>query len=266
MKKALPLFVLLLLLPCRLSAPAQQGNLFSLRPTDPPKKEAKKEDKSAEKADAKADAKAEKKADAKADTKAETKKAETKTVADAPAVKSSAPSLPEEKTSPVRLTRFERPPVIDAKLDDEVWKTAAVFKDFYQFNPGDNIAPSKPTEVRIGYDSKFLYIAFHCYDEPGKVRATVARRDNVFGEDNVRVFLDTFNDQRKAYVLGFNPLGVQQYGIHTENQGIDFSVDIVMESKGAITEDGWIVEVAVPFKSLRYEAGKDKVWGLHVWR
>jgi hypothetical protein len=88
----------------------------------------------------------------------------------------------------------------------------------------------------------------------------------VFGEDNVRVFLDTFNDQRKAYVLGFNPFGVQQDGVLTEGSAIDFNVDIVMESKGAMTTDGWIVEVAVPFKSLRYEAGKDKLWGFHVWR
>jgi hypothetical protein len=156
--------------------------------------------------------------------------------------------------------------VIDGKLDDEVWKTAAVFKDFVQIEPGDNIAPSRPTEAFMGYDSKNLYFAFHCYDEPDKVRATVAKRDNVFNEDNVRVFLDTFNDQRRAYVLGWNPLGIQQDGISTEGQGEDYSVDIVMESKGMITSDGWTLEVAIPFKSLRYEAGKGKLWGIHIAR
>jgi Domain of unknown function (DUF5916)/Carbohydrate family 9 binding domain-like len=174
--------------------------------------------------------------------------------------------VPPEKAKPVRIPRFDKPPVIDGKLDDEVWKHAAVFKDFYQVSPGDNIAPSKPTEAFIGYDSKFLYLAFHCYDEPDKVRGTVAKRDEIFGEDNVRVFLDTFNDKRKAYVLGWNPLGIQQDGIMTEGQGQDYSVDIVMESKGQITSDGWVVEVAIPFKSLRYEAGKDKLWGINVWR
>ncbi len=175
-------------------------------------------------------------------------------------------AVPAEKAKPIRIPRFDKPPAIDGKLDDEVWKQAAVFKDFYQVNPGDNIAPSKPTEAFIGYDSKFLYLAFHCYDEPDKVRGTVAKRDQIFGEDNVRVFLDTFNDQRKAYILGWNPLGVQQDGIMTEGQGQDYSVDIVMESKGQITSDGWVVEVAIPFKSLRYEAGKDKLWGMHIWR
>ncbi|HEX7316537.1 MAG TPA: DUF5916 domain-containing protein [Pyrinomonadaceae bacterium] len=177
------------------------------------------------------------------------------------------PALPPEKAQPVRIARFDKAPVIDGKLDDEIWKTAAVLKDFYQINPGDNIAPSKPTETRIGFDAKFLYIAFHCFDEPDKVRATLPKRDDVMAnDDSVRIMLDTFNDRRKAYVLVFNPLGVQQDGIRTEGTGADFSVDIVMESKGTITSDGWVVEVAVPFKSLRYEAGKDKLWGVNVFR
>jgi hypothetical protein len=176
------------------------------------------------------------------------------------------PPLPPEKSQPVSIPRFDAPPTIDGKLDDAVWKKAAVFKDFYQFNPGDNIAPSEPTEVFVGYDSKFLYLGFHCYDDPSKIRASVAKRDNIFGEDNVRVYLDTFNDNRRAYVIGFNPLGVQADGIYTEGQGLDLSVDIVMESKGVLTSDGYIVEVSIPFKSLRYEAGKGKQWGLHLWR
>src|SRR5438067_10084222 len=141
-------------------------------------------------------------------------------------------TTPAEKLKPVIIPRLEKPPVIDGKLDDEAWKQAVVLKDFYQINPGDNIAPSAPTEVFIGYDSKFLYFAFHCYDDPSKVRATLAKRDNVFGEDNVRIFLDTFNDQRKAYVLGFNPLGIRQDAILSESGGTDYSVDVVMESKG----------------------------------
>jgi hypothetical protein len=158
------------------------------------------------------------------------------------------------------------PPVIDGKIDEEIWKNAAIFKDFYQTYPGDNIAPSKPTEVYMVYDEKHLYIAFKCWDEKDKIRATVAKRDNVFGEDNVRVWLDTFNDQRRAYILGFNPLGIQQDGIFTEEQGADFSVDVVMESKGVIEDWGWSVEVKIPFKSLRYIAGKGKMWGFNVAR
>ena len=174
--------------------------------------------------------------------------------------------LPPEKAQPVRMPRFDKPPVIDGKLDDEVWQQAKLLKDFYQVQPGDNIAPSKPTEVMLGYDSKFLYVAFHCYDEPDKVRANIPKRDNIFDDDYVGILFDTFNDHRKAYEFDFNPLGVQADGIWTDGQNEDFNPDIVMESKGIVTSDGWTVEVAIPFKSLRYVAGKDKLWGAHFWR
>ena len=174
--------------------------------------------------------------------------------------------LPTEKGAPVRIPRFDKAPVIDGKLDDEAWQHAAVFKDFYQWRPSDTAPASAKTESFIGYDSRFIYFAFHAYDDPTKVRATVAKRDAILDDDAVGILLDTFNDQRRAYELLFNPLGVQQDGILTEGGDDDFSVDIVMESKGTVTEDGYIVEIAIPFKSLRYEAGKGKLWGLHLLR
>ena len=174
--------------------------------------------------------------------------------------------LPAEKSNPVTIPRFDKPPVIDGKLDEEVWQKAAVLKDFYQIQPGDNTAPSKPTEVLLGFDPKFLYIAFKATDEPDKVRATVAKRDNIFQDDYVGFFLDTFNDKRKAFEAFFNPLGIQGDGILTEGRGEDFSVDLLMESKGIVHETGFNVEIAIPFKSLRFEAGKGKLWGAHFFR
>jgi len=174
--------------------------------------------------------------------------------------------LPPEKAQPVKLSLFSKPPVIDGKLDDEVWKSAAVFKDFYQWRPSDTAPASARTEMMAGYDSRFIYFAFHAYDDPAKVRASVAKRDSIFDDDSIGLILDTFNDRRRAYELFFNPLGVQQDGFLTEGGNDDFSVDIVMESKGEVTSDGYTVEVAIPFKSLRYEAGKDKLWGLHILR
>ena len=181
--------------------------------------------------------------------------------------KNSKIEIPAEKARPVTVPKID--PVgmtIDGKPDEEAWKTAAVFKDFYQTSPGDNIAPSKPTEVLMMYDEKNLYVAFKCWDDKDKVRASVAKRDNVYGEDNVRMWIDTYNDQRRAYVLGFNPFGIQQDGMYTEGVGADFSVDIVMESKGVIEDWGWSVEVKIPFKSLRYAAGKGKLWGFNAAR
>ena len=174
--------------------------------------------------------------------------------------------VPAEKTRPIVIPKLADTITIDGKADEAAWQQAAVFKDFYQTNPGDNIAPSKPTEVLMMYDDKNLYVAFKCWDEPDKIRATLAKRDGVFGEDNVRMWLDTYNDQRRAYILGFNPLGIQQDGIFTEGSGADFTVDIVMESKGVILDWGWSVEVKIPFKSLRYSAGKGKMWGFNAAR
>ncbi len=174
--------------------------------------------------------------------------------------------LSKVKREPFVVPKFDVSPVIDGKLDDEIWKSAKVLRDFIQTQPGDNIAPSKPTEGYLAYDEQNLYVAFKCWDEKDKIRASLVQRDGAFGEDNVRIWLDTYDDQRRAYVIGVNPFGIQQDGIQTEGQGTDFNVDILMESKGVIEDWGWSVELKIPFKSLRYTAGKGKFWGFNAAR
>src|SRR5688500_19331851 len=174
--------------------------------------------------------------------------------------------LPPEKSQPVVLPKFNTPPVIDGKLNDEVWQKAVVLKDFYQIQPGDNTPPSKPTEVLLGFDPRFLYIAFKATDEPDKIRSTVAKRDNIFQDDYVGFFLDTFNDKRKAFEAFFNPVGIQPDGTLPEGDGEDFSLDFLTESKGIIQETGFNVEVAIASKSLRFAAGKRRLWGAHLFR
>lgn len=177
-------------------------------------------------------------------------------------------ALKRDRNNPVTIPKFEVSPTIDGKLDDEVWKKAAVFDNFIQIQPGDNIAPSKKTIAYVGYDAKNFYVAFHAFEDPGLLRATIAKRDDVGADDNVRITLDTFNDERRAYVFFFNPFGIQADSILTDGQehGPDFSVDIVMESKGVLLDDGYSVEVKVPFRSLRYAAGKGQIWGFNVGR
>lgn len=170
------------------------------------------------------------------------------------------------KKEAVTIPRFEAPPTIDGKLDDLVWQKAAVFGDFLQTQPGDNVQPSHPMEVYVGYDAKHIYFAYKVTQPKDTIRAQMGRRDNLGNEDFVGMYLDTFNDQRQAYFVFLNPYGIQTDGITTEGRGEDGSVDILMESKGTITDDGYIVEVAIPFKSLRYEAGKGKLWGMHLFR
>ncbi len=189
-----------------------------------------------------------------------------KTEGDETPVKKGKIAIPTEKANPVKVAKFDKPPTIDGKLDDEIWKQATVFKEFVQIQPGDNIEASKPTEVYMAYDTKTLYIAFKAFDERDKIRATVAKRDQIFEDDYIGFFLDTFNDQRRAFVGFFNPLGIQADATFTESQGEDYSVDVLMDSKGIIVEDGFTIEVAIPFKSFRYQAGKGKFWGVHFFR
>ncbi len=170
------------------------------------------------------------------------------------------------KKAPASIPRFDAPPVIDGQLNDSVWKNAAMFGEFVQIQPGDNVKPTYPTEVMMGYDAKHLYVAFRVTQDKDKVRATVTRRDNIFNDDYIGVQLDTFNDQRQAYTFFFNPHGIQADGTLTEGRGENYNVDILMESKGVLTEDGYTIEAAIPFKSLRYEAGKNKQWGMHIFR
>ncbi len=75
-----------------------------------------------------------------------------------------------------------------------------------------------------------------------------------------------FSCKKGLFTPLFSPLGIQADGTFTEGRGEDYSVDIIMDSKGVLTEDGFTIEVAIPFKSLRYEAGKNKQWGLHINR
>jgi uncharacterized membrane protein YgcG len=175
-------------------------------------------------------------------------------------------AVPPEKAAPIHIPMFEARPTIDGVLNDDTWKNAVVLKDFYQVQPGDNIEPSQPTEVLLGRDDKFLYVGFRAHDRSGHVRATVAPRDQIFDDDTVGIYLDTFNDRRKAYKLFFNPLGIQADAILTDGQSSDSSFDIVMQSKGSLTSDGYVVEVAIPFQSLRYDAGSGKLWGVHFER
>ena len=173
-----------------------------------------------------------------------------------------------QKSNPVKIPRKSADSTIeiDGVVSEAEWNGAALFRDFVQTSPGDNIKPSRKTEAMMSYDAEHLFIAFKCWDEKDGIRASIAKRDEIFEEDNVRVYLDTYDDRRRAYLLAWNPLGIQADGILVEGQNADFSLDVIMESKGQIHEWGWSVEVKIPFKSLRYKIGKGKHWGFNATR
>jgi len=153
----------------------------------------------------------------------------------------------------VAIHRTETPPVIDGKLDDPVWQQATSFDEFLTFKPDFGKPTSEPTCVRVAYDRKNIYFAFECSDsEPAKIKAAMAKRDGIDMDDWIGVVLDTFGDSQGGYLFEVNPLGVQLDGMINADGNGDASFDTVWQSKGLIHNGGYSVEVAVPFKSLRY--------------
>ncbi len=169
--------------------------------------------------------------------------------------------------APVSVRRLDSAPVIDGALDEPVWRSAARLEGFVQTKPGDNTAPSRETVVLIGLDARTLYFAIRAYDDSAAVRANMTPRDNIGDDDVVEIFLDTFGDRRHAYALAFNPLGIQADGVLTEGATTaDYSVDIVMQSRGRLDREGWAVEVAIPLSSLRYATNPGQLWNVQVQR
>ena len=172
----------------------------------------------------------------------------------------------------VTIPRMNQPPELEhfrtMKPSGDMEGQMARVKGFVQREPSDGQPASQRTDVYLGYDEKNLYVIFVAFDsEPAKVRARMVRREGFFaGDDEVRVMLDTFADQRRAYVFLCNPLGIQGDMLWTEGQGSDTAFDTLWHSRGQRTDQGFVVWMAIPFKSLRFSATPQQRWGLVLQR
>ncbi len=150
------------------------------------------------------------------------------------------------------------PPAIDGRLDDAVWREAPSVVLDRTFIPDFGREASERTVAFMAYDAETLYFAFKCYDrEPNKIKAAIANRDTIRSDDFICINLDSFNDRQSLYAFYVNPLGIQTDSRYASGNE-DFSVDLVWTSAGRLDPDGYSVELAVPFKSIRY-AGRARV-------
>ena len=156
--------------------------------------------------------------------------------------------------------------VIDGEIDDAGWRGAARAVNFAETSPGDLVAPPFQTEVLVTYDDDNLYLAFLAADEPPDVRATMCDRDAIFQDDYVGLILDTYGDQAWSYEFFVNPIGQQGDLRMTASAGEDMSFDLIWDSQGRITDEGWQVEVAIPFSSLRFPDADVQTWRATFWR
>ena len=193
----------------------------------------------------------------------------------------SLPALAEEPTAgrkSVRVPRLPQPPRFEAFLEmrpqGEVEERMVRVHGLIQQTPRDGAAASQRTDIYLGYDRQNLYVVFVAFDdEPDKVRANMARREQVFGDDIVEIMLDTFHDERRAYAFIANPFGVQWDALWTEGSArgpgtrrgfgnFDPEWDTLWHSRGSLTDRGYVVWMAIPFRSLRFPPVESQRWGL----
>ncbi len=151
---------------------------------------------------------------------------------------------------------------LDGALDEPAWRTAVSIPLPYEWLPGDNTPAPVDTECLVTYDENHLYLACRAFDpDPGDIRAHVSDRDSPVDDDHVIFLIDTYNDQRRAYQFRVNPYGVQMDAILSQGSE-DFSWDAIWDSSGRITDDGYVVEIAIPFKSLGFQpTAEAQTWG-----
>ena len=157
---------------------------------------------------------------------------------------------------------------IDAVLDEAIWSEATPIPLPFETQPGDNDPAPVETKCQVAHDADRLYFACRAFDpRPEQIRAFISDRDNAFGHDRVTLVVDPFNDSRRAFNFTVSALGVQLDGVMDQSQGFDGSWDAIWTSAGRITDDGYVVEAAIPFKSLRFpETQGLQTWGMYFQR
>jgi hypothetical protein len=167
----------------------------------------------------------------------------------------------------IRIPRVSRPPRIEEFINSSSPPPEmAHITGFRQREPGDGTPASEETHAYLGYDSENLYVVFVCKDDTSAIRARLAKREDILNDDAVHISLDTFRDRRRSYLFAANPRGIQLDGISTEGQEDDRSFDTLWHSEGRLTADGYVVWMAIPFRSLRFPNETQQFWGVALGR
>ncbi len=155
---------------------------------------------------------------------------------------------------------------IDAELGDAGWVGAARINAFVEHTPREGARPPVETEVSITYDETNLYVAIVARDpDPRAIRAALQPRDQLWDDDWIGVLLDPFGDASLGYYFLSNPIGVQA-DMQMTSRNEDSSIDFLFSNAGRITEDGYVVEMAIPFRSLRVPDRDPQTWGIMLVR
>jgi hypothetical protein len=157
---------------------------------------------------------------------------------------------------------------IDGKLDETAWKSAVPIGNLVQVLPKEGDSPSEKTEVRVLVDKDALYFGIICFERTaGGVIATQLTRDaDLMVDDNVSIVIDPFFDHRNGFFFTVNPSGARADGqISNSAEFTSLDWDGIWNAHARITSDGWVAEISIPFRTLRFKPGQS-VWGLNIQR
>lgn len=167
------------------------------------------------------------------------------------------------------IKKAASPVKIDGDISDEAWKAAESTTPFFIKFPTDEGTPKRQTTVKTLYDEQYVYFAFTAYDS-GSTHIIRSLKRDIGHDDNdaVAIILDPVNQHSNGFFFVVNALNVQSEDVLSSfagNNGVDFSWDNKWFSATKIFEDRWTAEIAIPFKTLRYKAGKTG-WGINFLR
>jgi len=177
-----------------------------------------------------------------------------------------APGFVRPSVTATRIDASEAP-TIDGDLSDAAWAKATIIENFTQKQPIPYAAPTERTVLRILYDENNLYFSFYAYDsDPSAIIARSMQRDGpLFTADSVMLYIDPGQTRRNAYNFEMGASGGRTDQLELNNTEELREWDTIWEGQARIVEDGWIAEMAIPFKSLSYEEGQT-VWGFDAGR
>jgi hypothetical protein len=169
----------------------------------------------------------------------------------------------------VRATRITESIVVDGRLDEAAYSTIEAITDFVQQEPNEGAPTTEKTEVWLFFDDRNIYVSARCWDsEPDRQIANEMRRDGQGTNDNESfgVVFDTFYDRRNGFLFQTTLAGGLFDGYITDERDMNRDWNTVWDARADRTEDGYGVEMVIPFKSLRYRAGETQVWGVNFKR
>ncbi|MFT5142788.1 MAG: hypothetical protein ACI80V_002063 [Rhodothermales bacterium] len=158
---------------------------------------------------------------------------------------------------------------LDGRLEEADWQGAQSIGEFRQSEPSEGGAPSQETQVRVLYDQGYIYVGAKLYDDDARnIERRLGRRDELNRADWFIVSLDSYLDRKTAFVFGVSAAGVQYDALDKGSgmRGPDRSWDAIWASSVQIEEDGWSVEMRIPYSMLRFAAAESQTWGVHFER